>query len=581
MTESRVILDLTVALCAAFVGGYLAQWLKLPVILGYLLVGVIIGPTTPGFDADLETVQTLAELGVAFLMFSLGVDFHLSEMLAMKRVAIGGSIAQLLLTTLAGAGLALAFGQTWQVALVFGMLGALSSSIVALKLLLLRGETGTRHGRVTLAIAVGQDLALVPMLVILPVLATDGGAILPRLATSLGVAIVVLVGVVVLGTRLVPLALERVAATASRELFLLVVVAIALGTAVITFEAGLSLALGAFLAGIVISETDYDFQVLADVIPLRDVFATLFFVSIGMLLDLTFLRTHWLLVVAVVALLLLGKFLITTGVVRGFGVPTGPAVLTGLLLAQIGELSFIVANEGLHQNILSRDNYSLVVAATLGSILLSSLAFGVGPRLVALAERLPRPGGAHAAIADVEPAPLARHCVIGGYGRLGRELASTLKRRGLTCLVIDTDPAAVRRAREDGLQALYGDAGNPEVLRRAGLERARVLALALTDPVAAERAVNFGRQTGPRLRIVVRATSHAQLAHLRKLGATEIVQPEFEAGLTMIQHVLHEYGLEGLQIAAIVSGRRAAYYRDSAALATSAQAQAQPQHVDA
>jgi CPA2 family monovalent cation:H+ antiporter-2 len=570
MPESRVILDLTVALCAAFVGGYLAHRLKLPVILGYLLVGVIIGPTTPGFDAQLQTVQTLAELGVAFLMFSLGVDFHLKDLSTMRRVAIGGSVAQLLLTTAAGAGVALALGQSWRVALVFGMLGALSSSIVALKLLLLKGETSTRHGRVTLAIAVGQDLALVPILVIMPVLADEGGAVLPRLASSLGVAIAVLIGVVVLGTRLVPLALERVAATASRELFLLVVVAIALGTAVVTEHAGLSLALGAFLAGIVISETDFDYQVLADVIPLRDVFATLFFVSIGMLLDLHFLREHLLLVLGIVALLVLGKFAITAGVVRGFGVPNGPALLTGLLLAQIGELSFIVASEGLNAHILSPDNYSLIVAATVGSILVSSLVFSAGPQLAALAERLPWSGQSHGDLQGLEMPPLARHCVIGGYGRLGRELAGALTRRGLSCVVIDTDPDAVRRAMDDGLPAIYGDIGNPEVLRRTDLQRARVLALALSDPVANERAVKFGRQSGARLRIVVRATNQGQLAKLRELGANEVVQPEFEAGMAMIQHVMHEYGIEGLQIAALVSGRRSAYYRDGTARTTTA-----------
>jgi CPA2 family monovalent cation:H+ antiporter-2 len=507
------------------------------VILGYLLVGIIIGPTTPGFEAQLQTVQTQAELGVAFLMCSLGVDFHLKDLNAMRRVAVGGSIAQLLLTTAAGTGVALALGQSWRVALVFGMLGALSSSIVALKLLLLKGETGARHGRVTLAIAV-------------------------------------LVGVVVLGARLVPLALERVAATASRELFLLVVVAIALGTAVITEHAGLSLALGAFLAGIVISETDFDYQVLADVIPLRDVFATLFFVSIGMLLDLHFLREHLALVLGVVALLALGKFVITTGVVRGFGVPNGPALLTGLLLAQIGELSFIVASEGLDAHILSPDNYSLIVAATVGSILVSSLAFSAGPQLAALAERLPWSGQSHGDLLGLELPTLARHCVIGGYGRLGRELAGALTRRGLTCVVVDTDPDAVRRALDDGLPAIYGDIGNPEVLRRTDLERARVLALALSDPVANERAVKFGRQRGPRLRIVVRATNQAQLAQLRELGANEVVQPEFEAGMAMIQHVMHEYGIEGLQIAALISGRRSAYYRDGAArTATAASAQ--------
>jgi monovalent cation:H+ antiporter-2, CPA2 family len=556
--DAHLTLTIAAALTAAFVGGVISRRLGMPVIIGYLLAGLAIGPSTPGFVVDTETVQVLAELGVAFLMFSLGVEFSLKELTTIRKLALGGGSIQVL--TSMGLGVAIGFllGWRWQSAMLLGMIVALSSSIVAIKMLYLRGETGTRHGRATAGIAIFQDLSLVPLLVFLPLLADTGGNIVVSLVQSLGIAVAVLGAVILLGLRLVPWLLNIVASTGSRELFMLAVIAIALGTALATEQAGLSLAVGAFLAGLVVSE--FSHQVLADIFPLREVFATLFFVSIGMLLDPDFLRANAGAVMLVVGAIIIGKLLILTGVARGFGLPTTNALLVGVLLAQIGEFSFILASEGFTRGLLAAEDYNLIIAASVGTMLLTPLVVAATPRGLKVATRWQAGWTPPSTGMDNDAQPIGRHTIVCGYGRLGIELVGALSRRGFHCVVVDSDAAVVRQANADGIPATYGDAGNPEVLRHLGIERARVLAVAISDPIATESAVALGRRANPRLDIIARARSHEQTRRLRELGATEVVQPEFEAALELIRHVLHAYGLDQRQVAAIAQRRREAYY---------------------
>ncbi|RIK45310.1 MAG: hypothetical protein DCC58_06795 [Chloroflexi bacterium] len=560
MHDSGLILNIAVALGAALLGGTLARLLRLPVILGYILAGIAIGPSTPGFVADSETVRTLAEVGVAFLMFSLGIEFSLHELNAMRRIAILGGTLQVGLCVAAGALIGIALGWGWQAAVLLGMIVSLSSSIVALKLLLLRGDTNTRYGRIAVGLAVFQDLMVVPMFVAVPVLAEESGNFLPNMVRSVSVAAAILVAVVVVGTRVMPLLFERIAATRSRELFLLMVIVVALGTALATEAAGLSLALGAFLAGIVVSETDFRHQVVAEIVPLREAFATLFFVSIGMLLDITLLRDNLGLALLFIAVIAFLKFSVVSGVVRGLGLPAGTAVLAGVLLAQIGEFSLILAGEGLDSGVLTQARYDLVLIGALGTILVTPFAVGAGPRLAMVAERVGVHGGSDGLAEALGADEFQRHTIVCGYGRLGVELVGALQRRGIACVVVDDDPTAVRRARSVGVPAFYGDAGNPDVLSRVGLARARAIAVAISDPIAAEMVVTTARKANPRLRIVARATSWEQLHRLRDLGSDEVVQPEFEAALEVIRYVLHAHGVEDRVAAAVVQGRRQAYY---------------------
>jgi len=561
LDHPQLVSTIGMALTAAFAGGVVARRLRVPVILGYLVAGILISPSTPGVDLNSEIVQTLAELGVAFLMFSLGAEFSLRELLRIRRIALGAGALQIVLTLTAGAAVALTLGWSGKAAAVFGMVVALGSSAVALKMLLLRGEMETRHGRATGGVAIFQDLALVPILITLPILASSGdGNVLAVIGRSVGVAVAVLAAVLILGLRLVPILLELVERTKSRELFVLSIIVIALGAALVTEWAGLSIALGAFLAGLIVSESDFSHQVLVDITPLRDAFATLFFVSIGMLLDLRLVADHPWAVAGLVLLVVFGKTVILAGVLRLFNLSRASAVMAGVLLAQVGEVSFIVASEALGHGIIASDQYRLILALSLGTLIVAPLMVNATPGILTL---LPTPGAAAAGQPMFEPivdVSMRRHTIICGYGRIGAQLADALQRRGFHFIVIDNDLPTVRSAQEKGVTAIFGDAGNPNLMTKLGVEHARTLAVAISDPLAAEVAVAVARRLNPRVDIVARARSREQMRRLRDLGADEIVQPEFEAGLELVRHVLHAHGLEQRQVAAIIQRRRSAYY---------------------
>ena len=567
MEDIRLVVDLVLALGAAFLGGMVAQRLGQPVLLGYVLAGVLIGPNTPGLAADRDRVQLLANLGVAFLMFALGVEFSFNELIRVRRVALLTGGFQIPLTIALGTGVGLAVGWEVEAALLLGGAFAISSSIVALKVLLGRGETESAQGRIALGLGIVQDLSLVPMLALLPLLTGERDNLGLALLRSLGTAAVALAAVVFLVTRLVPRVLYAVARTGSRELFLLTIVLIALGTGLASHEAGLSFALGAFLAGIVVSESEFDSQVLAEIIPLRDVFSTLFFVAVGMLLEPGFILDHGLLVLGAVAALVLGKLLITGGAYLAAGVDHRTATLAAALMAQMGEFSFVLAGVGLADGLIDRDQYGLILAAALGSILAMPGLLALAPTLVAISEYLPGVASQERDQAGPEPAvePATRHVVICGYGRVGAELGEALARRGFAYTVIEVNPAVVRDLRRRGIQAFYGDAGAEALLLRAGVERARTIAVTTPDLVTAEAAVRHARRLNPRIHVIARATAGGEVGVLGDAGADEVVQPEFEAGLEFVRQVLRWYGVPAREATLLVGHRRTAFYRPDGA----------------
>ncbi len=563
MEDYRLVTDLVLALGAAFLGGVIARRLGQPVLLGYIVAGVLIGPNTPGLVADRERVQTLANLGVAFLMFALGVEFSFSELMRVRRVALVGGGLQIPLTVALGALAGLAVGWSWQAALLLGGGFAISSTIVALKLVLGRGEADSPQATTALGLGIVQDLSLVPMIALLPVLSGEGGNLGLALLRSLGTAAVALAAVVALGTRLVPRLLYAVARTESRELFLLSVVLIALGTALASHEAGLSLALGAFLAGLVVSESEFDSQVLAEIVPLRDLFATLFFVAVGMLLEPRFVVDHALVVLGLVAALVLGKLVITGGALLAAGVDHRTATLAALLLAQMGEFSFVLAGVGLADGIVAGDQYGLILAVALGSILVAPGLLRLAPVLVSVAQHLPGVRSQEAAHAGAELADdgAATPVVLCGYGRVGGVLGEVLARRGVGYSVIELNPAAVRRLRVKGVPAHYGDAGADALLLRAGVARARLLVVTVPDLVAARAAIRHARALNPGIAVVTRAATRREAELLREAGADEVIQPEFEAGLEFVHQVLRRLGVAAPETAAAVAHRRANLYR--------------------
>lgn len=567
MEDLHLVIDLVLAVLAAFAGGLVAQRLGQPVILGYLLAGVVIGPFTPGPTADVHSVQVLAEIGVAFLMFALGAEVSLGELRQFGRVTVLGGALQILLTMGLGPLLAPLLGLSFLQGVFLGALLALSSTVVALKVLMGRGELQALHGRVALGILIVQDLAVVPMVVVLPALVAGGEGVLVELAFAAAKAAAVLLVAYLLGTRAVPWLLGHAAGTRSREVFLLGIVGLALGTALATQAAGLSLAFGAFLAGLVIAESDYRTQVVAEALPLRDLFASLFFVSVGMLINLPDLIHQAGIVLLLSATTMIGKLAIVTLVVLLLGVPGRVALFTGASLAQVGEFSFVLARLGTDAGAIPPVLFDLTLATALVTIVLTPALLWSAPYLLRALERLPGVGTRFAPPVQADPRAegLSRHTVICGYGRVGRELAEALERRKLRYLVVEYNPQIVRELRARDVPVIYGDAANPAVLEHAHLETARLLAVLMPDAHAAELATAHARARHPRLDIIARAVDVGHVQGLRRAGATEVVQPEFEAGIEVIRHTMRRYGIVGMELTHLMAGRRTAFYRHAAA----------------
>ena len=562
-----MVLDLVLAITAAFVGGIVAQRLGQPVLLGYLAGGVFIGPFTPGPTADIHTVQVLAEIGVAFLMFALGAEVSLAELRRLGRVAVWGGGLQIAGTMLLGPLLAPMLGLTFGQGLFLGALLALSSTVVTLNVLMARGEVGALHGRVALGILLAQDIAVVPMVVVLPTVVVGGEGLAGELLIAAAKAGAVLVGAYLAGTRLLPWLLNHVVGGRSRELFLLMVVALALGTALLTSAAGLSLAFGAFLAGLAVADSEYRTQIVAEVLPLRDLFVGLFFVSVGMLIDPLALVGQAGLVALLVAATVAGKLAIACVAIMLVGLSGRVALMAALSLAQVGEFSFVLARLGIDAGAIPPMLLSLTLATALISILLAPSLLRLGPALLGFLQRLPLVGPRFADPVEsaVPEEGLRQHTVICGFGRVARELAATLERRGFRYLVIEYNPLIVRELRGRGVPVIYGDAANPAVLEHAHLERAKVLAVLIPDARTTEAITRRARLDYPRLDIVARAADAAQVERLRRMGATVAVQPEFEAGLEVIRHTLQRYGIAGLELVNLVAGRRATFYRPAPA----------------
>ena len=579
MEDIGLLVDLAYAMGAALLGGALAHLLRQPAILGFLLAGIVIGPFTTGL-VELENVQTLANLGVALLMFALGTEFSLEELKRVRRVAIGGGLTQIALTMALGLGVGLLFGYPFGSSLYLGGVIAISSSVLMLKLLMSKGETDFIWGRAALGIGIVQDLAMVALIIILPELAV-GGVGVERLA-DVGLALLKGVGFLAVaylaGTRIIPPLLEWVARAGSRELFILAIVVIAAGMSALGAVVGISFALGAFVAGLVVSESEYSSHVLDEIIPVRDIFATLFFVSIGMLLDFQFLLAHMYEVAALVLAIVAGKFLITVVVVRLLGYSRLNALRVGLLIAQIGEFSFVLAGEGLHTGALDEGLYRIVLASALVSLVVNPLLFNnahaigsVIRRLIPGRRQVPGTMAGWQLLAPTEAdegqdadetrlAALKRHVIVCGYGRVGHEVSRALQRRGFPFVTIDYNVGKALEARKEGYLFIEGDFTNPVVLERAGVDRANLLVVTLPDLTSVEQIVRVGRQMNPRIRIIARAHDARFISRVKAAGANEVVQPEFEAGMEMLRQALRNFGVSSMETQSITSGRRTEHY---------------------
>jgi CPA2 family monovalent cation:H+ antiporter-2 len=487
--------DFVLIVLAGLLGGLAARALRLPLLVGYVCAGILVGPHTAGPTVvQVHDVEQLAEIGVALLLFSLGLEMSFRDLAPVRRVALVGTPLQIIVTIAAAAALCVwALAMPWSESIWFGAMVSLSSSVVVLKTLAAAGLTTTLASRVMIGILVVQDLAVVPLLIILPEL-SDPSHLAWNLTKSVGFAALFLGAVVLLGTRLLPRLLRRTLVWGSRELFLVAVVSIGVGVGYATQRAGLSYALGAFVAGIILSESEFSHQALSDVGPLRDVFGLLFFVSVGMLLDPAYALVHPVRVAGAVALTLTGKAVILGGLARAFGYVNMAPWIVGLGLAQIGEFSFVLARIGISLKMISTETYDLALTSTVLTMALAPLVSALALPMGRAWRAWRKPAGPHHHSADAPPTGLTDHIIVAGYGRCGQAAARVLRAASIPLVIVELDYARYRDAHEAGLASLWGDMASDDVLRAAGVERARQMLLTAPDQSSARLAIARARQ---------------------------------------------------------------------------------------
>jgi len=548
--QAPLISTIVIALALAWAFAAVANRLKLPPIVGYLLAGIAIGPFTPGFVADQNIASELAEIGVILLMFGVGLHFSLADLLSVKAIAIPGAFAQIACATLLGMGLGLWLGWSIEGALVFGLALSVASTVVLLRALQERRLVETERGRIAVGWLIVEDIAMVLTLVLLPALsgALEGnaGAAPLDIAVALGTTvakIAAFVGIMlIVGKRLIPGILHYMAHTGSRELFRLSVLVIALGAAYAAAELfGVSFALGAFFAGMILSESALSQQAAQETLPLRDAFAVLFFVSVGMLFDPTILVREPIPVLVTVLIIVLGKSLAAFAIVRGFGYSTPTALTISASLAQIGEFSFILAGLGVSLALLPEQGRDLILAGAIISILLNPLLFAALDHVVERREQrrveVAEITETDTAREPIRPTRLANHIVLVGHGRVGSAISAALRTKGVPLFVIEYNEDAVAALKTTGVETLSGNAADPELIATANLGGARCLLVAIPNAFEGGQVVQQARAINPKLLIVARAHSEAEIEHLKKHGADLVVMGEHEIAKAMLDNI--------------------------------------------
>lgn len=532
--------DIVLLLACSVVVVLVFDRLRLPALIGFLVAGMIAGPHALGVVRSVHTVESISELGVILLLFLIGVELSLKQFFRMWRFTILGGGLQVGITIAVTAFILRFFEVAYTTAVFWGILVSLSSTAIALKLLSESGEVESPHGRISLGILIFQDLMVAPLILIIPHLSAPErvlGVIGPQ--ALIGLAIVVTV--IVLARYVIPKVLSIVVRARSSEVFMFAVLVICLGAALASAKAGLSAALGAFVAGLLISESEYSEQVVSEVIPFRNVFFGLFFVSVGMLCDLGAVIALWPQMLAITV----GVMIVKTGIIavicRFLGQPWRVGLTTGVFIGQVGEFSIVLLNEGLRANLAGPIAYQLFLTATIFGMMITPVALAVGRaagRLRAWSvDRHGRPEG------DDSPRPhLARdHVIVAGYGVNGQNLVKVLKRQNIPFVIIEMNPVTVAAAQQEGLPISYGDITRPAILEHAGLARARVLVIAISDAAATRRTVDVAHRSNPGVHIIVRTRYLAEVEPLETLGASEVIPEEFETAIEIFVRVLQHF----------------------------------------
>lgn len=547
MNEINALRDILVIFSVSIGVVFLFQKLHLPSIAGFLVAGTLVGPYGLNLISDREQIKILAEVGVILLLFTIGLEFSLAKLKSSKSIFfISGPVQVFGVMFLVLLG-SFVFGKTVNTGIFWGMLLSLSSTAIVLKALADRGENHTLHGRSTIGILIFQDLAVVPMVLMAPFLIDQRSEGIGYILLTLGKAMVFVIAIVLAARVLVPRLLEHIVRVRSRELFLLTIVVLGLGTAWLTSLAGLSLALGAFIAGLVISESEYSHQALAEMIPFRDSFNSLFFVSIGMLMDPRVLWEHPFLILMIVGTVFIGKFITSVGAVLAIGVPLRSAILAGVALAQVGEFSFILAQEGLRLGILYQNTYNIFLAVSVITMIITPFFIQRAPKIARRVEAIQR---IHQILpermthrTEIAQIKLKDHVIIVGYGLNGRNLARVLREFEIPFVILEIRGEVVQLEVGTGMPIQYGDATNPTVLRQVQIEKAKVIVVATSDPFGTRRIVQLSRELNSAVHIVVRTRYLKELEELHQLGANEVIPEEFETSIEISSLVLEAYRL--------------------------------------
>lgn len=535
-------LVLIFALSASVV--FILHQFRVPSIVGFLVAGTCLGPHGFGFIQKVREVELLAEVGVILLLFTIGLELSLKNLKHIRSAALGGGFSQVFLTLLATAAITYPFVGKWNTSFFGGFLVALSSTAIVMKMLFDRGEIDSPHGRLSMGILVFQDLCVVPLMLLIPLLAGGRGSFINLLWTLTKSATILFV--IIFGARwLVPNLLHQVVHTRSRELFIITIILLCLGTALLTSSLGLSLALGAFLAGLVISESEYAYQAISDILPFKDSLNGLFFISVGMLMDLRFLGEYLWIVLLVVVILITLKTLTGFISVHLLGHPPRVSLQTGLHLAQIGEFSFVLALSGKSAGLIDETFYQLFLAASVLTMILtpflvqasSGISLWVSSkrfleRLDRMRKRAEREGF---------PARREDHVIIIGFGLNGRNLAEVLKEASIPYVALELNSETVLQMKKKGEPIFYGDGTSPEILHKLGIETAKMLVVVISDPASVRRIVRVARKENPRIYMIVRTRYTSEVEDLIQLGANEVIPEEFETSIEIFARVLHRY----------------------------------------
>jgi len=541
--EIHILNDILIIFAIAIAVIFISNRLHIPTIVGFLLTGVVAGPYGLSLIKGLHEVEILAEIGVLFLLFTIGIEFSLKHLIKIKKsVLLGGSL-QVGLTILATYFVARELGRPIETAIFWGFLVALSSTAIVLKIFQERGEIDSPHGKTALSILIFQDIIIVPMMLFTPILAGKS----ENVTVSILLLLLKVVGIILLvwicSKWIVPYLMNQIVKTRLRELFIITIFVLCFGVVWVTASLGLSLALGAFLAGLIISESEYSHHVLGNIIPFKDVFTSFFFVSIGMLLDFKFLFQNIWFVLLLVLIVMAGKAIIAGLVTLVLRYPIRTAILAGLGLGQIGEFSFILSRNGLEYGFLSGSNYQLFLAVSIITMAFTPFLIAVSPKIAVMGKYFPLPKKIkYGSIKPGKKEELPEdHLIIVGFGLVGKNLARAAQIAGIRYIIIEMNSDTVREEKAKGEHIFYGDAAQEAVLHHANIKKARLLVIAINDPSAIQRITILAKELNPTLYVIVRTRYLQEVAALHKLGANEVIPEEFETSIEIFSRVLIRY----------------------------------------